>query len=169
MLTLLGSHPVCLGNTGEAYVTTKEERRLHLWLWCSISYTGNGFPVFSWTKSNAENIAANATKSGTGQVLFTSTSFVTQQLLANDSGITFYCRITFQTPNISPENDFNRFEYTWNYSFYTMCKQSITEIKIIITLVLRQTQVKTHTQASRQRVTFTSCIYLEQTLYLYIV
>lgn len=126
MLTIPGAQPVCSGNTSDIDVATKDQRRLRLSINCSVSYTGNAFPVLHWTKSDAENIAVNATTSGTVQGLFTNTSSITHELQANDSGVTFYCLITFQTPNTSPENAINGFAYTWNY---TLCKQSTNDVK----------------------------------------
>lgn len=126
MLTLLGSHPACFGNKTEADATTKEQRRLHRSIWCSINYRGSGFPVFIWTKSNADNISANATNSGACQLSFTNTSLITRQLQANESGVIFYSLITFPTPNPSTEKKTNVLEYTWKYS---MCKQSINDVK----------------------------------------
>lgn len=127
LLTSLGSHPVCSGDTSEADVATEGQRRQHLCLWCSVIYTGNGFPVFIWTKSNTEkNITANTTTSDTGRGPITNTSSITQQLRANDSGVTFHCRITFQTPGTSTERAVNDFQYKWNY---TLCKQSINDLK----------------------------------------
>src|SRR6218665_1533773 len=111
----VGSHPVCVASISVAQNTVTEYP--HLSIRCSISYTGNGIPVFSWTKSNADkNLAVYTTTSGTGQVPFTSTSMITQQLHANDSGITFYCRITFITSNTFQENPVDAYEYMWNFT-----------------------------------------------------
>jgi|SRR6218665_1208801 len=111
------SHPACAANISKAQNKVREQWHPHLSIWCSIRYTGNEIPVFSWTKSNADkNIAVNTTTSDTSQVPFTSTSFITQQLQANDSGITFYCRITFQTSNTSQENQVDAYEYMWHFT-----------------------------------------------------
>src|SRR6218665_2928389 len=115
IMKYVGSHPVCVGSISVAQNTVTEYP--HLSIWCIISYTGRGFPVFSWTKSNADkSIAVNTTTSDTSQLPFTSTSFITQQLQANDSGITFYCRITFQTSNTSQENQVDAYEYMWHFT-----------------------------------------------------
>lgn len=124
-IKLLGSLPVCAANINEAKHVGKE----NIFIWCSISYTGDGFPVFSWTKSNLEkHIAANTiTSSGTSQGPETNTSsMIPHHLHANDSGATLQCRITFQNKDNSQENATNVYEYTCNY---TLCKQSINYVK----------------------------------------
>src|SRR6218665_13876 len=115
IMKYVGSHPVCVASISVAQNTVTEYP--HLSIWCSISYTGNGIPVFSWTKSNTDkNIAVYTTTSGTGQVPLTSTSLITQQLQANDSAVTFYCRITFQTSNTSQENSLISYQYMWHFT-----------------------------------------------------
>ena len=115
IMKYVGSHPVCVASISVAQNTVTEYP--HLSIWCSISYTGNGIPVFSWTKSNTDkNITVYATTSVTSQVPFTSTSLITQQLQVNDSGITFYCQITFKTSNAFQENPVDAYEYMWNFT-----------------------------------------------------
>lgn len=123
MIKHLASHPVCAANINAAQDDGKEQRHLHLCIWCSISFTGNGFPVFNWTKSNVEKIAANTTASGTRRGLLTNTSSIRKQLHVNDIGVTFQCRITFQLQNNYKEDATNVYKYTWNY---TISKQSIS-------------------------------------------
>lgn len=109
---LSGSLPVCVSNISE-----NEHRHLYLDVWCNLNYTGNGDPVFSWTKgSDAQKIAANTTIYGSDRESLTSTSSIKDQLHPCDSGVVFQCQITFRMPD---KTTINEFEYTWNY---TLCK-----------------------------------------------
>lgn len=121
-----GSHPVC-----DSHINgTQHDEKGHqlLYLWCSISYTGNANPVSSWTKSSKQqNITTNTnwtTTSGSIKGPLTSTSSTKEQLHSNDSGAVFQYRITFR---MLDRNTIKDFEYTWNY---TLCKQSTNIIML---------------------------------------
>ena|SRR6218665_2917564 len=108
---------MCFANTS-SMVEANTEQGHYLWLWCSIVYTGNIIPIFTWSKGNTA-LAANTTDSGTSGLPTTTISSVNRHIQSDDNGATFKCKITFPLPSISDGNTTD-FEYTWSYA---LCKQ----------------------------------------------
>ena len=99
---------------------------------CRIIYAGNMIPIFTLDQSQHRGhvIAANISTSDNRTVTITMTFSVIRQLLSDDNGVIFKCKITFQLPNNS-EGNAPDYEYTWNYTANVLCKYCFINATIL--------------------------------------